>query len=202
MQLNVQSIVCNLITHLLERPKIWIASKHGNGALEEAKVGIPMAWEWGSCSIMAHHMNCHVPLPWLCNFGHRRKGSHSNSLGKCVLSTWQLVPFSPRDANNVPRNDSSIPPFGNECIISSPCWINIHNASFVDSIFFTHYGHFDGHFERQYMHTATITKMQTVYGNFSIFFFKNECMVKATQRCVVWFPTPLSPSPFNNSSME
>jgi hypothetical protein len=43
---------------------------------------------------------------------------------------------------------------------------------FVDSIFFTHYGHFDGHFERQYMHTATITKMQTVYGNFSIFFFK------------------------------
>jgi hypothetical protein len=43
MQLNVQSIVCNLITHLLERPKIWIASKHGNGAIEEAKMGIPMA---------------------------------------------------------------------------------------------------------------------------------------------------------------
>jgi len=43
MQLNVQSVVCHLITHLLECPKIWIASKHGNGALEEAKMGIPMA---------------------------------------------------------------------------------------------------------------------------------------------------------------
>lgn len=93
-------------------------------------MGIPMAWEWGSCSIMAHLMNCHVPLPWLCKFGHRWKGSHSSSPGKCVLSTWQLVPFSPRDANNVARNDSSIPPFGNECINSPLCWINIHNVFF------------------------------------------------------------------------
>jgi hypothetical protein len=67
-------------------------------------------------------------------------------------------------------------------MILPPYWISMyamHLFLFSALIFCTHYGHFGAHFERQYMHITTTTKMHIVYGNFSIFFF-NEWMEKAS----------------------